>query len=334
MSAYRDAKIDTEFVNLILGFNAIINQDEFNAYSIFRSKKLQDDIGKPEVVKAIYDLTTKGDSCSVRTLYILFKEICNCNNLFGDKDLSSEFKKWRRSVESNFIKCLLKAYGSNTINLCYVADHYYSENKSAIWTLLGLLSTNQYKVVDFTKSSKNSKIFNAKLFRETMRFYEKVFSYFVHDPKVIDLMYKDEMHILFMLWLSQNLMLILNFIDLSKHFKFIEQNILILIHRLCSSNASVPNLTPLFIKCKNSLEKTYKVRLGKDKNKFLFKAKNFESSNIEILNKGKDLFEPLMQYDINSIIDKNKFVVMDLERSIWLNRFVYLWRGYKREWHS
>ena len=227
-------------------------------------------------------------------------------NLFGDKDLNAEFKKWRRSVESNFTKCLLEAYEGNTINLWYVGDHYYSENKSAIWTLFGLLSTDEYEISQFTKSSKNSKIFNAKLFRETMRFYEKVFSHFVTDPKVIDLMYKDEMHIFLMLWLSQDLKLILNFIDLNKHFKFLEQNILILIHQLWSSDASIPNLTPLFIKCKDSLEKTYKVNLNQDQNKFLFKAKNFESSNIEILNKAKDLFEPLMQYDANSIIDKDK----------------------------
>ena len=75
---YRDAKIDLEFVNLILGFNAIINQDEFNAYSIFESKQLQEDIGKPEIVKAIYDLTTKGKNCSPKRIYALFKEICNC----------------------------------------------------------------------------------------------------------------------------------------------------------------------------------------------------------------------------------------------------------------
>ena len=46
----------------------------------------------------------------------------------------------------------------------------------------------------------------------------------------------------------------------------------------------------------------------KDENKFLFEAKNFEISNIEILHKAKDLFEPLMQYDANSIIDKDKFI--------------------------
>ena len=261
---YRDAKINLEFVNLILGFNAIINQDEFNAYSIFESKQLQEDIGKPEIVKAIYDLTTKGKDCSPKSIYALFKEICNCYNLFGDKDLNAEFKKWRRSVESNFTKCLLEAYEGDTINLWYVGDHYYSENKSAIWTLLGLLSTNEYEISQFTKSSKNSKIFNAKLFRETMRFYEKVFSHFVTDPKVVDLMYKDEIHILLMLWLSQDLKLILNFIDLDKHFKFLYQNILILIHQLCSPDASVPDLTPLFDKCKDSLENTYSVKLGKD----------------------------------------------------------------------
>ena len=79
-------------MNLIQGFNAIINQDEYNAYSIFESRQLREDIGKPEIVKAIYDLTTKGSNCTDKSLNLLFEDICNCFNLFENSDHANQFK--------------------------------------------------------------------------------------------------------------------------------------------------------------------------------------------------------------------------------------------------
>lgn len=72
---FSETKIDESVINLIIGFNAIINGDEYNAHIMLECKQLKEEIGHPEVVDAIQELTIKGSSSSVEKLKILFDSI-------------------------------------------------------------------------------------------------------------------------------------------------------------------------------------------------------------------------------------------------------------------
>jgi len=117
---------------LIIGFNAIINGDEYNAHIMLESKQLKEEIGHPEVVDAIQELTIKGSASSIDKLIILFDSICSSYNLFMEKDKQAEFERWSKSVEIAVVKCLLNALKGDMASFGFIADNIYSENKSAI----------------------------------------------------------------------------------------------------------------------------------------------------------------------------------------------------------
>ena len=121
------------------------------------------------------------------------------------------------------------------------------------------------------------------------------------------------MHVILWLWLCQDVILTQEFIDFEQYFKFIEQDVLNWIYKLWWVDEKVPNLTHLFVKCTDSLENKYKVKLNKSGKDFLFDSKNFTKIENETMNRAKDLFEPLMHFDENSIVDKDKLIELEHE---------------------
>lgn len=81
----------------------------------------------------------------------------------------------------------------------FVADNIYSENKSAICTLFGILSQGRYSTPDFIVNEKNVDLYKLKIIREVMRFYEKIFISCFDQKDIIDIMYRYEIHILLFL---------------------------------------------------------------------------------------------------------------------------------------
>lgn len=62
-------------MNLIFGYNAIINEDEYHAYMMLESEQLKEEIGQPKVVDAIYELMINGSDCDEDKMTILLESI-------------------------------------------------------------------------------------------------------------------------------------------------------------------------------------------------------------------------------------------------------------------
>lgn len=172
----RETKIDKSVVNLIIGFNAIINGDEYNAHIMLESKQLKEEIGHPEIVDAIQEITIRGSNSKSKKFKTLFDSICTSFNLFTEKDRQAEIKRWMKSSEIAVIKCLLDAIKGDMASFGFIADNIYSENKSAICTLFGVLSKGNYAAPNFVFSN-NIENYKLKIIREVMRFYEKIFTH-------------------------------------------------------------------------------------------------------------------------------------------------------------
>ena len=272
---------------------------------MLESEQLRNEIGPPKVVDAIYDLMVSGSECDEDKLATILESICDAYNLFADTDRTSEIEKWSESVEIAVINWVLDALDGDMICLGFVADNIYSENKSAICTLFGVLSQDRYKISDFVINDNNEKLYKLKILREVMRFYEKIFRSLLKQPEVIDLMYKFEIHILLFMWICQNFDMVSYFIDLDKYFTFINNDILFVLNDLCSSKDNIPDLTIFFKESKSMLEKMYVGQIKENEN-FEIKINNFQIPKLASLTKAKDLFEPLMEYNIDTIIEESK----------------------------
>ena len=279
---YRKTNIDKNAISLIIGFNAIINGDEYNAHVMLESKQLKEEIGHPEIVDAIQQLTIRGSNCQNKKFKILFESICTSFNLFTEKDRKAEFKRWMKSVEINVIKWLLNAVKGDMASLGFIADNIYSENKSAICTLFGILSRGYYSYPDFVFSN-NIENYKLKIIREVMRFYEKIFTKCLGESKVWKLIYKYEMHILLFMWISQDFELLAYFFDFSQYFNFIDKDILYTLYLLWSSKDYMPDLTIFFTSARDIIEKKYKTKI-EELGTFPLFVKNYPISNSSALN--------------------------------------------------
>ena len=311
-SYFSETKIDENVVNLIIGFNAIINGDEYNAHIMLESKQLKEEIGHPEIVDAIQEITIKGAESNIDKLKILLDNIWASFNLFMEKDRISEFERWTKSVEISVIKCLFSALKRDMNSFGYLADNIFSENKSAIWTLFGILSQKHYSTPDFNIKEENIEFYKLKILREVMRFYEKMFTFCLNQQEIIEIMYKYEIHIILFLCISQDFEMIKYFVDFNRYFKFIDQEILMTLYSLCSTRDYIPDLTVFFTNSKETIEKKYKEKI-EEYGSFPLVIDNFRMPHIAALEKAKELFEPLMEFDENSIIEESKLKQFEQE---------------------
>ena len=187
----------------------------------------------------------------------------------------------------------------------YLADNIFSENKSAIWTLFGILSQKHYLIPDFIIKEENIEFYKLKILREVMRFYEKMFTFCLNQQEIIEIMYKYEIHIILFLCISQDFEMIKYFVDFNRYFKFIDQEILMTLYSLCSTRDYIPDLTVFFTNSKETIEKKYKEKI-EEYGSFPLVIDNFRMPHIADLEKAKELFEPLMEFDENSIIEESK----------------------------
>ena len=248
-----------------------------------------------------------GSECSQEIYETLFESIWLSFQLFQDNDRESKFKDWQDKVEMSIIKATLDALNGNMTSLGFVADNILSENKSAIWLLFGILSQNEYNLPYYLHQGwSNYYNFRYKLYREIMRFSEKSFSSILNQPEMIEMMYEYDIHILIFLSLSQSYDLTDQICYLYSNFKLIDYNLVYTIFYLLYSRYNyMPSLGVFFEKSKETLEKKFNVQITEE-NYFQITIKNFKNPNIEILNKAKSLFQSLMSYDMNTIIDEEK----------------------------
>ena len=199
----------------------------------------------------------RGSEWSEEIFEVLYESIWNSFNLFPESDRTVRIRKWRDSVEASVIKWTLDALNWNMMSLGFVADNIYSENKSAIWVLFGILSQDEYYLPYHVMS--NYENYMLKIYREVMRFSEKSFICILNEPEIIETMYEYDIHILIFLCISQNFNKVSYFANLYSNFKFIDYNILDTIYYLCSSIDYMPNLREFFTKSKQILADKYKV---------------------------------------------------------------------------
>ena len=307
------AGIDKDVVNVIFGYNAIINEDEYHASYMLKCSQLQEQIGSQKTVDAIYDLMVNGSERETKKLEVLIESISDSYHLFEETNRTDLIKSWRNSVENDVISWALEALEGDMVCLGFVADNIYSENQSSIWTLFGVLSQNRYQISDFVINDDNEEVYKIKILREIMRFYEKIFRSTLNKPEIVNVMYEYELHILLFMCISQDFNMIKYFIPRENHYKFIDQDLLQTLSLLCSSKDYIPDMTIFFKKSKGLFDDQLKINSNIDESLFPIKIENFEIKNMTSIQSVKGIFSSISKYDINSLIEETELVRLEEE---------------------
>ena len=290
---------------MILGYNAIINKNEDHAQYLLETKNFKDNIEQQKVVKAIFELMLKGSKYS-QDIFEVLESIWCSYDLFSNKDRKLEFKRWYDSVEMSVIDATLDALDGNMISLGFVADNIFFENKSAIWLLFGILNQNKFVFPNYlSKSDTFVDNLLRKIYREVMRISEKSFISILKQPEMVETLYEYDIHILIFLWISQNFELTYLIWRINSNFSSIDYKILKNIYYLLYSKDYIEPFKLFFDLSKEILEKKFDTQID-DEYFYRITIKNFKNPNNEIFDKAKDLFQPLMKYDMNTIIDEEK----------------------------
>ena len=304
---FRNADIDKEFACYVFGFNSIINQDEDNIFHLFKSSILLKDINDLSLIEAIYDLIKYGPKCLNKHLKTIFEKHCESNKLYSTtlESWANLLNKWTESSEKIVIENVINALDGDMTSLGFILDQIINTDKknSIFWTLFAMIWCKDYDIAKFGYTKGKEHIFYDKAIKEAENFFKSIVYKFTQNHEIVNRVCQPAYFSLLWWWISQDLPLMI------KHFKQNKTKVLDLIYNLWTPNDFIPDLTPLFQLAKEHLKEKYDFIVDdKYEDRFIIQIQNYKCGNPRIMDKGKNLFKPLMQFEEGSIIDREDLI--------------------------